>query len=56
MSGFYCLLQLALCNHLRLCAALLLALYDILQSSELLALQHSDVLGRPEGYHLLMKV
>jgi len=52
---FYHLLHLAFYDHLILWAALLVAFFGFLRSSELLALQHSDVLRRSEGYHLLIK-
>jgi len=52
---FYHLLHLAFYDHLMLWATLLVAFFGFLRSSELLALQNSDVLQRSEGYHLLIK-
>ena len=36
-------------------AAILVAFFGFLRSSKLLALQHKDILGRPEGYHVIVK-
>ena len=36
-------------------AAILVAFFGFLRSSELLALQHKDILMIPEGYHVTIK-
>ena len=36
-------------------AAILVAFFGFILSSELLTLQHEDILRRPEGYHIIIK-
>ena len=55
LRRFHCLLHLAHYYHIMLWAAILVAFFGFLQSSELLALQHKDILRRPEGYHVTIK-
>ena len=55
LRRFHCLLHLAHYDHIMLWAAILVAFFGFLRSSELLALQHEDILRRPEGYHIIIK-
>ena len=55
LRRFHCLLHLANYDHIMLWAAILVAFFGFLRSSELLALQHEDILRRPEGYHIIIK-
>lgn len=56
LRRFHCLLDLTHYDHTMLWAAILVAFFGFLRSSELLALQHEDVIRRPEGYHIIVKV
>ena len=55
LRRFHCLLHLAHYNHIMLWAAILVAFFGFLRSSELLALQHEDILRRSEGFHIIIK-
>ncbi len=55
LRRFRSLLHLTHYDHLMLWAAILLAFFGFLRSSELLALRHSDALRRPEGYLLSIR-
>lgn len=54
LRSFHCLLCTSY-DHLMLWAAILTAFFSFLRSSELLALQHSEVTRLAEGYHLSIK-
>ena len=56
LRRFHCLLHVAHYDYINmLWTAILAAFFGFLRSSKLLTLQHEDILGRPEGYHIIIK-